>query len=48
VAGGLGGGVIVEDQEAAVPGSGAEDDVAGEVRVVGDDRAGEAALAEGG
>ena len=48
VAGGLGGGVVVEDEEAAVPGGGAEDHLAGEVRVLGDDRAGQAALAEGG
>src|ERR1700741_1898461 len=34
VAGGLGGGVIVEDEEAAVPGRGAKHDLAGEVRVL--------------
>ena len=47
VAGRLLGVVAVEHQQPAVPGSDAEDDLAGEGGVAGDDRAGEAALARG-
>ena len=48
VAGGLAGVVAVEDQDPAVPRRDAEHDGARDVRVVGDDRADEAALAAGG
>jgi hypothetical protein len=37
--------VAVEDQDAAVPGGEPEDDRAGDLRVVGDDRGDQAALA---
>jgi hypothetical protein len=47
VAGGLGAILAVQDEEPAVPGRQAEDHVAGEGGVRGDDRAGQAAPAAG-